>query len=369
MSSYAAQSPLVWPHVKGLEVSDASRFIEELNKARDGGATHRAAVKAAYEALRKDNPGSGDVHVPRPMGKDKKPLAFKESEEEDDGDEFEGDLEEENEFDKDAGGEHVEELCPDCGESMDDCGCEMPTTPYEMNGEDGTMKILKVDEEQRMVYGWASVISEGGRPHVDSQGDVIMPAELEKATTEFMKDVRKVLGMHRREEDGAVPEQGDGMVVHSLPLTAELAKALGVESDREGWIVGVHVPGDELWAGVKSGEFAAFSIGGSGTRVKMEDSDLEKAWNAGKHPRGKGGKFGRGAAGAEDDHHFGMRAAIHSHPNYGSRQITVATNRKLKEGTEYKGLDDQHTYRVHSHTEDTFGREKTPYFRVRMRRA
>ena len=118
--------------------------------------------------------------------------------------------------------------------------------------------ILKADDEQRIVWGWASVISENGETVVDTQGDMISPEELTKAANAFMEDVRQAKAMH----------QGDqvGEVIHSLPLTKELGEALGIESDREGWIVAMKVHDDETWEKVKSGELGAFSIGGSGMR-------------------------------------------------------------------------------------------------------
>lgn len=115
-------------------------------------------------------------------------------------------------------------------------------------------KFLKVDDEQRIVYGWASVVTEDGEPVVDTQGDIIAPAEMEKMANDFMEDVRMAKAMH----DG----DGIGEVIHSLPLTAELAKALGIESDLEGWIIGMKIHDDDAWAKIKSGEYAGFSIGG-----------------------------------------------------------------------------------------------------------
>jgi hypothetical protein len=115
-------------------------------------------------------------------------------------------------------------------------------------------KVLKVDDEQRIVYGWASVVTEDGAPVVDSQGDVIEPIEMEKMANDFMLDVRTAKAMHAGDKIGEV--------IHSLPLTAELTKALGLQSDLEGWIVGVKIHSDEVWESVKSGEFAGFSIGG-----------------------------------------------------------------------------------------------------------
>lgn len=125
-----------------------------------------------------------------------------------------------------------------------------------------SVSIVKTDEDQRMVYGWASVISEAGVPHVDTQGDVIHADDLVKATTDFMADARMAKSMHAGE--------GIGEVLHSFPLTADLAKALGVECPNEGWIVGVKVHDDGVWALVKSGELKAFSIGGNAHREEIE---------------------------------------------------------------------------------------------------
>lgn len=122
-------------------------------------------------------------------------------------------------------------------------------------------QIIKSDDEQRIVYGWASVISENGVDVIDRQGDVIKADELVKATTEFMKSVRTAKAMH---QGGQV-----GQVVHSFPLTTEIAKSLGIETNREGWIVGLHVTDNNVWKQVKSGVLKAFSIGGTGQRKEI----------------------------------------------------------------------------------------------------
>jgi cation transport regulator ChaB len=115
-------------------------------------------------------------------------------------------------------------------------------------------QILKTDDEQRIVYGWASVITEDGVPVVDRQGDVIEADTLVKAVNEFMEHVRVGKTMHSGEQTG--------MVIHSLPVTKEICGSLGIQCNREGWIVAYKVYDDAVWAMVKSGELAAFSIGG-----------------------------------------------------------------------------------------------------------
>lgn len=116
----------------------------------------------------------------------------------------------------------------------------------------------KVDAEQRIVWGWASVVTVKGEPVVDTQNDIISPHEMEKMANAFMLDVRVAKAMH----------EGDsiGEVIHSLPLTNELAKGLGLSSDQEGWIIAMKIHDDDVWEKVKNGEFGGFSIGGRSMR-------------------------------------------------------------------------------------------------------
>ena len=123
-------------------------------------------------------------------------------------------------------------------------------------------QILKTDEEQRMVYGWASVVTEKGEPVVDRQGDVIEPDTLVHAVNKFMEHVRVGKEMHKGDQIGAV--------IHSMPVTKEIGESLGIQSDREGWVVAFKVYDDDVWDKVKSGELAAFSIGGRATKESYD---------------------------------------------------------------------------------------------------
>ena len=86
------------------------------------------------------------------------------------------------------------------------------------------------------------------------KGDVIKTDTLHKSVNEFMKGVRV----------GKLNHQGEqvGQILHSFPMTKGICEALGIQSDKEGWITGYHVTNDALWDKVKSGEYAEFSIGG-----------------------------------------------------------------------------------------------------------
>jgi cation transport regulator ChaB len=115
-------------------------------------------------------------------------------------------------------------------------------------------QILKQDSEERLVYGWAYVSTDKGEISLDHSGEFVRPDQIAKAATNFMLTMRTAKSMHT---GGKI-----GEVVHSMPLTHEISKALGIQSDREGWLVAIKVYDDQVWQDVKSGKLAAFSIGG-----------------------------------------------------------------------------------------------------------
>ena len=113
--------------------------------------------------------------------------------------------------------------------------------------------ILKADLEARVIWGWAYVSMEKGERSMDHSGEWVSPETLVKATTNFMLKSRTAKVNH----DG----QKEGDIVGSLPVTKDLAEALGIQSEREGWIIGV-VASEETLKKVQSGELTSFSIGG-----------------------------------------------------------------------------------------------------------
>jgi len=126
--------------------------------------------------------------------------------------------------------------------------------------KDGTIPerpVLKVDEEQKMVFGWANVamLSET-EPVVDLQDDVIDGATLEKAAYDYVRRYRVVNDMHHG------PAVGD--LVESFVITPEKLKAMGLKADGApavGMWVGYKLD-DSEWAAFKRGERPMFSIEG-----------------------------------------------------------------------------------------------------------
>jgi len=131
---------------------------------------------------------------------------------------------------------------------------EAGTSVSEMTKVSIEGQILKQDSEERLVYGWAYVSTDKGEISLDHSGEFVRPEQIAKAATNFMLSMRTAKRMH---SGGKI-----GEVVHSMPLTHEISKALGIQSDREGWLVAIKVYDDQVWQDVKSGKLAAFSIGG-----------------------------------------------------------------------------------------------------------
>lgn len=119
--------------------------------------------------------------------------------------------------------------------------------------------ILKVEDEQRIVWGWAYVTDLDGFGVVDHSGEMAEAAEMQKAAHGFVEDSRTGGVMHSRRA---------GQIVDSLFFSKDIQSALGIDLGKIGWFIGFRVDDDRAWEGVKNGTLKAFSIGGS---AKQED--------------------------------------------------------------------------------------------------
>lgn len=123
-------------------------------------------------------------------------------------------------------------------------------------------KVTKVDERLGLVFGWAIICKEGGEPYFDLQNDHALEQAMLKAATNFMVKSRVAKEMHDGEQRGDV--------IHSMPMTAEIAKSFGIQADITGWMIAMK-PDADMFEKFKSGELTGFSIGG----IRIKDRVLE----------------------------------------------------------------------------------------------
>ena len=115
-----------------------------------------------------------------------------------------------------------------------------------------TCSLKKADDELRIV--WGEVYAPG---FPDSQGDFMTEDTIREMSYGFMKKqaLTAIDTNHSREENGS-------LIVESF--IAREDDDLFIPGS---WVIGVHVPADDVWAMVKSGELNGFSIDGHGVRV------------------------------------------------------------------------------------------------------
>jgi len=128
---------------------------------------------------------------------------------------------------------------------------------------DQKFEIVKLDEDRRLVFGWASVaMRKDGSTVVDTQNDMIDPDTLELAAYRYVL------------EDGDANEMhGDdriGRPVESFVVTPEKLQKMGLAPDALplGWWLGIYVENDKAWGDVKTKKVRAFSIEGKAERVR-----------------------------------------------------------------------------------------------------
>ena len=131
-----------------------------------------------------------------------------------------------------------------------------------------TAQIFKVDDAQGIAYGFAIVCKEvkDGQltEYYDLQGDHIPEDAMLDAAADFALGARV----------GKAGHTGDQVadVVFVFPLTEEIAKGLGISTERYGLVIGYRPRDPAVLAKIKSGEYTGFSIGGERIADQAEAS-------------------------------------------------------------------------------------------------
>lgn len=130
--------------------------------------------------------------------------------------------------------------------------------------------IQKLDEEQRLAFGWASVASKLDsdtgvqKEIIDHQGDILDLEPLEKAVYQYVIESRDADVMHAQD--------GVGILVESILFTPDKIEKMGLpDTCPIGWWCGFKVTDDAVWKAVKDGTLRMFSIKGEGVREEIEE--------------------------------------------------------------------------------------------------
>ena len=117
-----------------------------------------------------------------------------------------------------------------------------------------TVNVLKVNESLNMVYGYALVSKIDGEDYYDTQGDNIPDDVIVPAAKEFAENSQRAEILHSGVRIGKV--------LHTFPMTDDIAKSLSIEPKMTGLLIGMHVTDDRAMKMVRAGELRGFSMGG-----------------------------------------------------------------------------------------------------------
>lgn len=121
-------------------------------------------------------------------------------------------------------------------------------------------EVAKVDADLGLVFGFAMVCLEKGERHFDLQGDHIPEDVMLKAAADFMESDRIAGDMHVKGDDGLAVQKGQ--VVFAFPMTSDIAKALGITTEKTGLLIAMKPSDPAILAKFKDGSYTGFSIGG-----------------------------------------------------------------------------------------------------------
>lgn len=122
-------------------------------------------------------------------------------------------------------------------------------------------QVAKVAPDQGLVFGFALICMKGGEQYFDLQGEHVPEQVMLEAAHDYMVNSRVAKSMHGGEPIGEV--------VFAFPLTTEVAKALNIQSEMTGLLIGM-APGKEALKKFADGTFTGFSIGGMATYKDAE---------------------------------------------------------------------------------------------------
>jgi len=130
-------------------------------------------------------------------------------------------------------------------------------------------QILKVSSELGLIFGFAAICKVDGEDFYDSDDEHYPEESMLADSTEFAKSSRVGCLMHERDAAGQ-PVQSGG-VIHTFPLTTEIAAALDISTKRTGLLIAYAPDDPAVLEKARNGDYAGFSIGGAILDAEYED--------------------------------------------------------------------------------------------------
>ena len=109
------------------------------------------------------------------------------------------------------------------------------------------MDIAKIDEDQRLVFGWFSEISKEGSATFDADGDWITEQDLEKTAYDFVLEARVAGEKHLRKGDVKKGPKVVGRLIESMMFTKAKQEQLGIDLGKVAWWGGFRIDDDPAW--------------------------------------------------------------------------------------------------------------------------
>lgn len=194
-------------------------------------------------------------------------------------------------------------------------------------------QVLKVDVDLGLVFGFAIVCKVDGEDYEDLQGDTIPEDSMLEAAADFMQHSRVSKEMHSGDQDGTV--------VFAFPLTTDIAKALGIQTEKTGLIVALK-PSPDVLEKFRDGTYTGFSIGGQ----RLLDEPVGKYDDS--QERDDHGRFGSGGGTAHVEPHEAVREsavavhregdAFHFTDEQGNRVATAGSHAEARDMARSAGL-------------------------------
>lgn len=136
----------------------------------------------------------------------------------------------------------------------------------------GLVPILKVDRRLGIAFGFAMVCKEVKdgevQDYYDLHGDHVPEDVMIEAASAYAMADRMGKAEHGRTEQHGHAKVAD--VVFIFPLTVDVAKSLGIQTDRFGLLIGYKPTEKSVLDDIEKGVYAGFSFGGLGVRTEVQ---------------------------------------------------------------------------------------------------